>query len=118
MILQDPEYREIQHLARARHLSIAEWVREALTVVASRLLQPVQRLTPGRSCHQEGLGLGLSIVAAIAGAHGARLELTANPTGGLSVRVAFPPVRGDQPSPGDDGAAPVPEAKSLARIRA
>lgn len=32
MILQDPEYREIQRLARARHLSIAEWVREALAI--------------------------------------------------------------------------------------
>jgi Ribbon-helix-helix protein, copG family len=32
VILQDPEYREIQHLARARHLSIAEWVREALAI--------------------------------------------------------------------------------------
>jgi hypothetical protein len=32
VILQDPEYREIQRLARARHLSIAEWVREALAV--------------------------------------------------------------------------------------
>lgn len=32
VILQDPEYREIQRLARARHLSIAEWVREALAI--------------------------------------------------------------------------------------
>jgi len=28
--LQDPEYREIQRVARARHMSIAEWVRQAL----------------------------------------------------------------------------------------
>jgi hypothetical protein len=32
VILQDREYREIQHLARVRHLSIAEWVREALAI--------------------------------------------------------------------------------------
>ena len=32
-----------------------------------RLLQPFQRLTPGRGGYREGLGLGLSIVAAIAG---------------------------------------------------
>ena len=36
VILQDPEYREIQRLARARHLSIAEWVRQALTAARRR----------------------------------------------------------------------------------
>ncbi|MDQ0710075.1 two-component system sensor histidine kinase VanS [Arthrobacter woluwensis] len=41
---------------------------------------------PGR-----GSGLGLAIVAAIAQAHGARLDLTARPGGGLRVRVTFPP---------------------------
>jgi hypothetical protein len=30
VILQDPEYREIQRVARARRMSIAEWVRQAL----------------------------------------------------------------------------------------
>jgi hypothetical protein len=30
VILQDPEYREIQRAARARQMSIAEWVRQAL----------------------------------------------------------------------------------------
>jgi hypothetical protein len=30
VILQDPEYREIQRAARARHMSLAEWVRQAL----------------------------------------------------------------------------------------
>ena len=32
MILQDPEYREIQRVARSRHMSIAEWVRQALSL--------------------------------------------------------------------------------------
>ena len=32
VILQDPEYREVQRAARARHMSIAEWVRQALTL--------------------------------------------------------------------------------------
>jgi hypothetical protein len=36
VILQDPEYREIQRLARARRLSIAEWVRQALTAARRR----------------------------------------------------------------------------------
>jgi hypothetical protein len=30
VILRDPEYREIQRAARARHMTIAEWVRQAL----------------------------------------------------------------------------------------
>ena len=30
VVFQDPEYREIQRAARARHMSIAEWVRQAL----------------------------------------------------------------------------------------
>ena len=30
VILQDPEYREIQRMARSRQMSIAEWVRQAL----------------------------------------------------------------------------------------
>ncbi len=32
VILQDPEYREIQRVARTRRMSIAEWVRQALTL--------------------------------------------------------------------------------------
>ena len=30
VILTDPEYREIQRVARSRHMSLAEWVRQAL----------------------------------------------------------------------------------------
>jgi predicted double-glycine peptidase len=40
VIIQDPEYREIQRAARARHLSIAEWVRRALE--AARRQQPTR----------------------------------------------------------------------------
>jgi hypothetical protein len=32
VIVQDPEYREIQRAARSRRMSIAEWVRQALSV--------------------------------------------------------------------------------------
>ena len=31
VILQDPEYREIQRAARSQRMSLAEWVRRALT---------------------------------------------------------------------------------------
>jgi hypothetical protein len=36
VILQDPEYREIQKMARSRHLSLAEWVRQALELARRR----------------------------------------------------------------------------------
>lgn len=36
VIIQDPEYREIKRMARARHMSIAEWVRQALAMARQR----------------------------------------------------------------------------------
>jgi len=36
VILQDPAYREIQRVARARHMSLAEWVRQALDTARRR----------------------------------------------------------------------------------
>jgi signal transduction histidine kinase len=61
-----------------------------------RLLAPFQRLTPDRVGSGDGLGLGLSIVAAIATAHGATLDIRPGDQGGLSVQAGFPPVRGDR----------------------
>jgi signal transduction histidine kinase len=55
-----------------------------------RLLQPFQRLTPDRTHHSTGYGLGLSIVRAITTAHNATLQIQPNPDGGLHVRVSFP----------------------------
>ena len=36
VIVGDPEYREIQRMARSRHMSIAEWVRQALDLARRR----------------------------------------------------------------------------------
>ena len=36
VILQDSDYREIQRVARSRHMSIAEWVRQALEATRHR----------------------------------------------------------------------------------
>ena len=36
VILQDPDYREIQRMARSRHMSMAEWVRQALDLARRR----------------------------------------------------------------------------------
>ena len=55
-----------------------------------RLLQPFQRLSDQRSTDHDSLGLGLSIVAAIAEAHGATLSLHPQPAGGMTVDVVFP----------------------------
>jgi signal transduction histidine kinase len=55
-----------------------------------RILQPFQRVADDRTGHRDGLGLGLSIVAAIAGAHDAALSVRARPEGGLDVEVRFP----------------------------
>ena len=43
-----------------------------------------------RTASPHGLGLGLSIVAEIAQAHGANLDVEARPEGGLTVAVSFP----------------------------
>ena len=53
------------------------------------LLQPFQRLAPDRVGQPDGLGLGLSIVAAIAEAHGATLDLAPGHEGGLVLSVRF-----------------------------
>jgi len=56
----------------------------------SRLAEPFTRLGADRTS-RDGLGLGLSIVRAIADAHHARLQAHARPAGGLAIRVRFPP---------------------------
>jgi signal transduction histidine kinase len=55
-----------------------------------RLLQPFQRLAVDRVGGQEGVGLGLSIVAAIANAHDAALDAHPGLDGGLEIEVRFP----------------------------
>jgi signal transduction histidine kinase len=55
-----------------------------------RLQQPFQRLGAARTSHGDGHGLGLSIVHAIATAHGATLAVHPRPAGGLHVTVRFP----------------------------
>ena len=55
-----------------------------------RLLQPFQRMSQERTGEHDGLGLGLSIVQAIAHAHDATLAVRAQFGGGLEVEVSFP----------------------------
>jgi signal transduction histidine kinase len=65
-----------------------------------RLFQPFQRLGPRRARNDNGHGLGLSIVRAVAAAHGATIGARALPGGGLAVDVTF------SPPPSDPRAAP------------
>src|SRR6266487_1203908 len=56
----------------------------------SRLLQPFQRLSASRPADDQGLGLGLSIVDAIARSHRATLTAKPGPDGGLDIQISFP----------------------------
>jgi signal transduction histidine kinase len=55
------------------------------------LTQPFRRLAPDRtSADDTGVGLGLSIVAAIVATHGGSLDLHARPGGGLRITATLP----------------------------
>ncbi len=54
-----------------------------------RLFQPFQRLGTDRTHHDGSHGLGLSIVAAIAAAHHAKIHTRPRLTGGMAVTVTF-----------------------------
>ena len=56
----------------------------------AQLAQPFRRLGVERTGSQNGHGLGLSIVAAVADAHDGALELHARPQGGLRVQLTLP----------------------------
>ncbi|WP_420716838.1 ATP-binding protein [Streptomyces sp. H27-H5] len=77
-----------------------------------RLLEPFRRRAERLHTAGEGAGLGLSIVASIARAHGAELRAWANPApeGGLTVRVEFPAP--GRPTPTPD---PVPASAPVCR---
>jgi signal transduction histidine kinase len=65
----------------------------------ARLVEPFKRLGAERTGSQNGHGLGLSIVAAIAAAHNGSVELQARPEGGLRVQITLPAVTIAQPAP-------------------
>ena len=78
-----------------------------------RLFLPFQRLGGARTRHKRGHGLGLSIVQAIATAHGAVVNADPRSAGGLAVEVTFPGDR-TRSSPGahpPGGGEPNPDAR-------
>jgi signal transduction histidine kinase len=78
----------------ARHsvLSVSNSGPEVPSEEVERLFQPFQRLAPDRAGQSDGHGLGLSIVRAIATAHGATLTARARGEGGLAVELSFPAI--------------------------
>jgi signal transduction histidine kinase len=69
---------------------------------ATLLAEPFRRLGADRTGSEDGVGLGLAIVAAIAAAHHGTLDLRARPQGGLAAVVELP--RADAPAAGVAGA--------------
>ena len=56
----------------------------------ARVFEPFYRADPSRSRDSGGAGLGLSIVAAVAGAHGGAVDVSDTPGGGATFDVAIP----------------------------
>ena len=82
---------------------LVSFIEERATVAVEKAVAntpKVERRVPwvtsgpvGRDSDGSGAGLGLSIVRAVADAHGARLELHPRAGGGLEATVAFPSYR-------------------------
>jgi len=70
------------------------------------LFRPFRRLAPDRTGSVRGSGVGLSIVHAVASAHGATVTADPFPAGGLSVNVRFPRLPAD-PQPGTHASRPL-----------
>jgi two-component system, OmpR family, sensor kinase len=68
---------------------------------AERAFEPFYRSDPSRDRSTGGAGLGLAIVAAIAKAHGGRVDVASTPGGGATFRVLIP----RQPAMGPGGRA-------------
>jgi len=64
----------------------------------AELGQPFRRLGADRTGSDGGAGLGLSIVAAVAAAHGGTLDLRARAEGGLRVSIGLPLAAGVAPA--------------------
>ncbi len=76
---------------RHAHVSVANSGPDIPPEEITRLFGPFERLSSARTHHDGGHGLGLSIVQAIATAHGAELSARSRPGGGLVLNVSFPP---------------------------
>jgi signal transduction histidine kinase len=93
----------LRHNVHGGHIEVATGSRASRPFVAvantgpviapseiHRLFEPFQRLDADSAHNADGLGLGLSIVQAIATAHDAILTARTQPGGGLDITVSFP----------------------------
>ncbi|HWV87373.1 MAG TPA: ATP-binding protein [Capillimicrobium sp.] len=128
--LVDGDRRLLERLAAnlvdnaVRHNVAGGWVRVALTcdpdavrlavenagdpipdASAARLVEPFQRLAR-RGDGPSGAGLGLSIVRAVAIAHGGDVDVRARPGGGLTVTVRLPRSAASTPAPSAAATSP------------
>lgn len=95
-------------------LSVANTGPAVPTGAVGRLFEPFQRLGADRVSRREGHGLGLSIVQAIADAHGASLTARPRPEGGLHIQVTFP-ARPTSPPPDTQPRTPQAAAPPASR---
>jgi signal transduction histidine kinase len=85
-------------------LSVANSGPAILPADIDRLYQPFQRLATTRASNDNGHGLGLCIVRAIAKAHGAALTTCSRAEGGLHIQATFPSADAwPQPHAGESG---------------
>jgi hypothetical protein len=80
----------VERDAATIRLAVANSGRAVAPDVVARLFEPFFRADDSRTRESGGAGLGLSIVAAVASAHGGEATASARPTGGLVVTVTFP----------------------------
>jgi hypothetical protein len=93
----------IVHNQRTGWITVGTWAASAMArivienggpvldqVQVDQLAQPFKRLGADRIGSERGSGLGLSIVAAVAAAHGGTLDLRARSDGGLRVTIELP----------------------------
>lgn len=66
--------------------------------MVARLAEPFTRLGADRTGSENGHGLGLSIVAAVATAHDGTLELHPRPQGGLQIQITLPTAAAERPA--------------------
>jgi two-component system OmpR family sensor kinase len=72
------------------HITVADHGRGLPLDERSRVFEPFYRADPSRSRDSGGAGLGLSIVAAVAGAHGGGVRVSDTPGGGATFEVEIP----------------------------
>jgi signal transduction histidine kinase len=103
----------LRHNVHGGHIEVATGSRASRPFVAvantgpviapseiHRLFEPFQRLGADSARNADGLGLGLSIVQAIATAHDAILTAQTQPGGGLNTTVSFPASNAHTTRPG------------------